>query len=93
MPYHSNKEIESITLLKSIKASKKELRKAIKRLRIHSGLHKKYYLKLIDVESTLTRFQNEVQDRVDGLQAPADEDPEATVNQPSAGQNSKNKNN
>ena len=86
MPSHSNKEIESITLLKSIKASKKELRKAIKRLRIHSGLHKKYYLKLIDVESTLTRFQNEVQDRVDGLQAPADEDPEATVTQLSAGQ-------
>ena len=86
MPSHSNKEIESITLLKSIKASKKELRQAIKRLRIHSGLHKKYYLKLIDVESTLTRFQNEVQDRVDGLQAPADEDPEATVTQLSAGQ-------
>ena len=74
---------ESVVLLKSIKSSKTELRKAIRRLRIHSGLHKKYYLKLIDVEFILTQFQNEVQDRVDGLQVPTEEDPEATVNLPS----------
>ena len=74
---------ESVVLLKSIKSSKTELRKAIRRPKIHSGLHKKYYLKPIDVEFILTQFQNEVQDRMDGLQVPNEEDPEATVNLPS----------
>ena len=80
MPSHANKEIESVTLLKNIKTSKKELRNAMKRLRIHFGLHKKYYSDLLDVELILTRLQNDVEDRVDGIHVQEDGDPEATVN-------------
>ena len=78
------KEIESITLLKSIKASLKNNKIQMKRLRIHAGLHKKYYLKLKNFESVLTELQAEIQDRVDGLQVNQQVDPEAPVNPPQA---------
>ena len=78
------KEIESITLLKSIKASLKNNKIQMKRLRIHTGLHKKYYLKLKNFESVLTELQAEIQDRVDGLQVNQQVDPEAPVNPPEA---------
>ena len=78
------KEIESITLLKSIKASLKNNKIQMKRLRIHTGLHKKYYLKLKNFESVLTELQAEIQDRVDGLQVNQQVDPEAPGNPPQA---------
>ena len=56
----------------------------MKRLRIHAGLHKKYYLKLKNFESVLTELQAEIQDRVDGLQVNQQVDPEAPVNPPQA---------
>ena len=78
------KEIESVTLLKSIETSLKNNKIQMKRLRIHTGLHKKYYLKLKNVEFILTELQAEVQDRVDGLQVNQQVDPEAPANPPQA---------
>ena len=76
------KEIESVALLKSIKVSLKNNKIQMKRLRIHAGLHKKYYLKLKNFELILTQLQAEIQDRVDGLQVNHQDDPEAPANPP-----------
>ena len=76
------KEIESVTLLKSIKASLKNNKIQMKRLRIHAGLHKKYYSQLKNFELILTQLQAEIQDRVDGLQVNHQDDPEAPANPP-----------
>ena len=76
------KEIESVALLKSIKVSLKNNKIQMKRLRIHAGLHIKYYSQLKNFELILTQLQAEIQDRVDGLQVNHQDDPETPANPP-----------